>query len=1107
MFTFETMVISQITNRCWIIVIPLILFSCQKNNSIKRNVQTSWTDSFEIKFEKIPSTQSQVDFNNQLYDQGNLNPFVWNFIYTGGGIAIGDLNNDGLPDLYFTGNQSSDKLYRNLGDFKFEDVSIRAEIVNDTWSTGVTMADVNADGLLDIYVCKTSPTLNPAANRNLLFINLGDFRFEEKAEAFGLDDIGYSIQSTFFDYDQDGDLDMYLVNQPMDEFSKLLYTSDQLSQYPVKDRLMLNENGKFKEDLRFAADKERYGLGVSIADFDQNGWTDIFIASDYYHSDQMLMNTNSRFQDDMSTRLAHTSFYSMGTDVGDINNDGWQDLFVLDMAFADHFRSKTNMGSMDSERFAEIVTQGHHYQYPQNTLQLNRGDGTFIDIAQLAGVAKTDWSWAGLFADLDYDGFQDIIVTNGILRDMQNNDFAQFASQTYGGQIGPENYKQALSKLPSTRASNHIFKNTGDLRFIDVSTISGFGEDGFSHGLAIADLDLDGNLDIVINEMNQPASIYRNASASTGNYVHVELIGPAQNTYGLGCQITAYWNDQKQTNTMQTTRGYYSSSEPVVTFGIGKSTGVDSIVVIWNQNEQTVIKDVKPAQLIAIDYQKSDRKTRSQFTQDPFFQSMGALRVPHHETPYDDYNKQILLPHKLSDLGPFVASGDINGDRRLDLFCGGAAGEPGQIYVQSRGGEFRPSVQKALEADARYEDGQSVMFDFDQDGDLDLYVVSGSNEFEEGSELLEDRLYENNGRGIFFRTSGALPSGIHINGQAVVAFDLGGDGDLDLLVGGRQVSGQYPITPKTILLENDNGKFADVTESKMVWPEPPGLVTDIEVFDQNGDGLDDLIIIGEWMAPIVAQQNNGHLERYILQSVGSGFWWSIEKLDIDNDGDQDFLLGNLGLNNKFSSRRDKSLEVRAGDLDKNGDHDIVLSVVKGNQNLPVRGRECSTDEMPFISEKFESYAAFGKAEVNDLFTEEQLKGATIKRIDTFHHVLLVNQGDLSFSHVSLPIECQTGPIKDFEAIDINQDGLIDFAFVGNHFSTEVETARYDATFQGYCLNQGDGKFKFHPFTHLPLRDYRSIEVVQNLNQQSWIFTCNNESHLFGRRQASEQPMN
>jgi hypothetical protein len=1089
----------------------IVLFvSCKKSSQeVSEGIPTPISAS--IKLQSLPGAETGIDFINNIKEEGRINIFTWHFLYNGGGVAAGDINNDGLPDLYFSGNMVPDKLYINKGNFKFEDITANAGISSQIWSSGVTMADVNADGLLDIYVCKNSPTGMPDNNRNKLYINQGKNLFREQAAQYGIDDIGFGVQSTFFDADQDGDLDMYLVNQPFDEFARLVNKPEVVAQYPQTDRFFFFENGKFVDKtVALGLQNARYGLNVAIADFDLNGWTDLYICNDYHHADHLYMNTAGKFTDALQLRTGHLSFYSMGADVGDVNNDGWPDIFSLDMAFEEHQKSKTNMGSMDPDRFWSYVNDGQHYQFMQNGLQVNVGHGYFSEMAQVAGISKSDWSYSALFADLDLDADQDILITNGILRDLQNNDFNAMVKERYQSMVGPDNYLEILKNLPSNPVPNIIFSNDGQMQFTKEGPEAGFDTPGFSHGMVYTDLDGDGKLDVVINNMNAPASIYKNISSTDGHYLQVKLKGPGTNLQGLGCSMMVYAGGKKQIHTMQTSRGYFSSVEPMIHIGLGGVKTIDSIKVYWDHKSMSILKNVKVDQILTIDYKK---ETKVPFAVDPspgiHFKEEPLASFVHQEKEFNDYAQQVLLPYKLSQNGPHISTGDLNGDKREDFFIGGAAGYAGAVFFQNASGQFDKSNQPALETDKNHEDQESVLFDTDGDGDLDLIVMSGSNEFADNNPLLKARLYINDGKGTLTRASNKIFPDLLVNGQCIEAFDADGDRDFDLFIGGRLVGGKYAVPAGSKLLINESGSFTDQTKALAPFADKLGMVTDAVSDDVDKDGDMDLVVVGEWMKPtILLNDGKGKMTLKEIESPGAGLWWTIEKGDFDRDGDTDFILGNLGWNNKFGGSRGTKLEVFSNDFDNNGDFDVVLASTKKDVLVPVRGRECSSQEVPYVLDKFPTYESFANAKLNDIYPDETLEASVHKKLSTMSSVYIQNNGDGTFTSTDLPLLCQAGPVKAFYVDDINGDQIVDFIYAGNHLPTEVETARYDGLYSGVCIGDGKGNFTCNTAFvdgELRVEDGRDIQKI-NLEGGKSVYLFGNNNQAM-RMYSTTQPTN
>ncbi len=1018
-----------------------------------------------LRFELLSATQTGISFINKLPETPEINILTYQYFHNGGGVAVGDINNDGLPDIYFSSNLFPNELYLNKGNFQFENINPIAKATGDRgWATGVTMVDINNDGLLDIYACK-SGNVDPDMRRNKLYVNQGNLKFIEQSAAYGLDDPSYSTQAYFLDYDKDGDLDMYLLNHSIAPMKGKSDNVDLVFERDPKagDKFFENINGKYVDVSEKAGVKGSpigFGLSVSVGDVNQDGYPDLYVCNDYLERDYLYINNqNKGFTDELKSRTNHISNFSMGSDIADLNNDGYLDFMIVDMAAKDNYRSKTNMSGMDQKKFEMFVDHGLHYQYMINTLQLNKGDGTFSEVAQLAGVDKTDWSWSALFMDANQDGKRDLYVTNGLRKEARNNDFIKkkkaliLEMQKYPGQKS-KFLKQIIDKMPSQKIANLMFVNLGDLTLKDVPH-SGLETPSFSNGAAYGDFDGDGDLDLVVNNIDQEAFVYRNNS-STQNYLAIKFNGKENNSNGIGCRIKIVTSNSTQISEHYLSRGYQSSSYNKVHFGLGNTQMVDSLIVNWPNGKTSVFTDISANQTFTVDeiYVDNTRDLTGIHLKQ-FLTQVTDLPFIHKENTFDDFEREVLLPHKMSQLGPALAVGDVNGDGLDDFYVGGAKDQLGRLFLQNQDASFSWKNSVVIQKNAWAEENVCEFVDMDGDQDLDLFIGTGGNESNLSD--LKDYLFINN-QGVFTASNG-LPDDLRMSTGTFAIHDYDADGDLDIFIGNRQTPGKYPEASKSVLLSNDQGVFTDVTETVAPQLTQAGMVSSAVWSDINGDGQKELIIAGEWMPIKVLEWNQNQfidISKEIGLNQSDGWWYSIKLADIDKDGDLDIIAGNLGLNYKYKATNAYPFTLFYGDLNKDGKSDIVLSYEQNGEYFPLRGKQCSSQQIPEITEKFPSYDLFGKSTLNKVY-EGQLDSNKLLVVHDFSSAIFVNENG-KFVRQNFAHDVQYFNWNSIELLDVNADGNVDIVVAGNLYESEVETPRGDAGNGLVLLGDGHGNF-------------------------------------------------
>ena len=1032
------------------ILLSLLFAAC---NTPKRDIQLFNLTSAEV---------TGIAFVNKIEETEKLNYFTYPYLYMGGGTAIGDFNNDGLEDVFFTGNQVANKLYLNKGNLHFEDITEKANLTGDNrWYTGVSLVDINADGWLDVYL---SVAGLEGARENELYINNGDLTFTEAAESYGIDDNGYSYQGTFFDYDADGDLDLLVINYSPTNFKAqpayYKHKMDQVDDFD-SDHLYENINGKFVDRTKDSG-ISNFGLTISasVTDFNNDGLQDIYLCNDFGSPDFLYINNGDKtFREVSDQATNHTAMYSMGSDTADFDGDGLMDFIQLDMNPKDNYRSKTNMASMNIPLFWAQVDNGLHYQYMHNVLQLNSGiihdTPRFSDISHITGIASTDWSWSILALDVDNDAKKDVFVTNGTRRDINNRDF--FKNLNIGlAFASPNRLLEESKEIPAEAIPNYLFRNNGNLNFEDISNSAGIDQPSFSNGMSYGDLDNDGDLDVVINNIDKEAFVYENTASENenSNYLKIKLQGEPANLSGIGSRIKIIAKSSKQTLDQMPVRGFESTVSNILHVGLGTDNTVDTLQVIWPDYKVSIRTNVAANQTLVITRDDATKGTtdtikRSMKLFEPVGEPQQIIDFVHKENDFDDFSEQVLLPHKMSQFGPALTVADFNKDGMDDVFLGGSSGERAALYFQTDEGKFVKQENKLFEKYKMSEDIDAVSFDVDQDGDLDIYVVAGGNEFEPGNSNYKDRLYINNGKGEFTEGSDKLPINAR-SGSVVKPFDYDQDGDLDLFVGTRLLPHNYPFSEGSFIYENKDGRFEDVTQNIAPELKDAGMVTDAIWANIDLDDRADIVVVGEWMEPWVLIQNStGVFERAKNEDLGlqnmAGWWFSIEEGDIDNDGDTDLVLGNLGENYKYQATVENPFKIFAKDFNSSGSTDIVLSYPQEGNYYPVRGKQCSSEQIPELNKKFKDYNSFAKADITAVYADMGLSDALEMKASTFSSYVLRNDNG-HFDKIRLPSYAQISSINDILIDDFDRNGTQDLLTVGNLYTSEIETTRNDASY-------------------------------------------------------------
>ncbi len=1095
----------------WYLLTFFLITGCRNEQSEPSNGAGS-TQLFQL----LEPEKTGIDFVNEVEDGENFNILTYRNFYNGGGVAIGDINNDSLPDLYFTANQKKNRLYLNKGNFHFEDITEKAGVGGKmAWSTGVTMVDINGDGLLDIYVCN-SGNVDGNLKKNELYINNGDLTFSEKAKEYNLDNEGYSTHAAFFDYDQDGDLDCYILNNSFRNPAKIeLYRQVRQQPSPGGHKLMRNDGNTFTDVTAQAgiySSDIAFGLGVAVSDLNGDHLPDLYISNDFWERDYLYINKgNGTFSEELPSRVNYCSTSSMGADIADINNDGDPDIFTTDMLPGDNHRTKTNMAFDPYHLEDQKYRANYHYQITQNCLHLNDGNADFQEIAMLSGVAATDWSWGALIFDFENDGNKDIFVSNGILKDITSMDFLEFMGnqQNVSYENGKEkfDYQKFISNIPTTPLQNYAFSNVGNLMFRNRAGSLGFSQLSYSNGAAYGDLDNDGDEDLVVNNLNSKSFVYRNeANQVSGNhFLKVRFEGSEKNTFGIGAEVRIKVKDGVRVLQNYSTRGFQSSIEPCLLFGVGKTTSIDSLQVTWPDGKVQVMANVKTDHAITLKSRDASFVGNiSNIPVEPAFEEVGKKLIDgpavHHEDRYNDFDDELMLIRMLSTEGPRLIKGDVNNDKLTDFILLGAAGDPDKLYLQRADGRFyfksTPAFNKMT---GTYESTCGALLDYDKDGDADLIIGSGGNEIEMSKTNFILRAYTNDGKGNFSIAPSAAPRVLG-NFSTMEADDFDRDSDVDIFLGARNVPGNYGLPPRSYLLRNDNGVWNDVAPPTLA---NVGMVTDASWTDIDADGDKDLVVVGDWMAINIFKNENGIFQSPVPIPNSNGWWNRIKAADLDGDGDQDFIVGNWGLNTKFKATPEKPLTMFVNDFDNNGKSECIINWYPALDSTayPFSPKPELTSQLPALKKQILKYEDYSSKTYQSLFSPEIRDKALRYETNYLQSAILWNNNG-NFELEALPLEAQTSPVFGIVADDLDEDGKLDIWLGGNFYALKPQVGRQNASKGVFLKGRGEKLFNYISPAEAGIKvegEVRDAGVIQINGSKHLVVARNNASVLLFER--------